>query len=132
MQADALEQIGYQAESGPWRKFCLTGAKELREGIKKLPVPGPASPDAVRAMTLDTLFDYFAVRLTREKAEGKLAKEPSASVSLSRNTLNDLMLKQTTLKDAFAKGDVKITGDPSKLNYVFDSQDDYSLVAANR
>src|SRR3546814_6312445 len=27
LQADALEQLGYQAESGPWRNFYLTGAR---------------------------------------------------------------------------------------------------------
>ncbi|MNT96615.1 hypothetical protein D3C72_2387540 [compost metagenome] len=59
--------------------------------------------------------------------EGKPAKEPSASVSLTRNTLNDIMLKQTTLKDAMAKGDVKITGDQSKLNDVFGSLDDFEF-----
>ena len=31
--ADAYEQMGYQAESGLWRNFYLTGAKELREGV---------------------------------------------------------------------------------------------------
>ena len=30
--ADALEQLAYQAESGPWRCAYLTGAWELREG----------------------------------------------------------------------------------------------------
>ena len=30
--ADALEQMGYQAESGPWRSAYLMGAWELREG----------------------------------------------------------------------------------------------------
>lgn len=30
--ADALEQLGYQAESGTWRNAYLSGAKELREG----------------------------------------------------------------------------------------------------
>ena len=58
LQADALEQLGYQAESGPWRNFYLTGAKELREGVKKLPTPNTASPDTVRAMTLEMFFDY--------------------------------------------------------------------------
>ena len=28
--ADALEQLGYQAESGPWRSVYLQGAFELR------------------------------------------------------------------------------------------------------
>ena len=30
LEADALEQLGYQAESGPWRNFYLMGARELR------------------------------------------------------------------------------------------------------
>ena len=57
LQADALEQMGYQAESGPWRNFYLTGAKELREGVQKLSAPSTASPDTIRAMSLDLLFD---------------------------------------------------------------------------
>jgi alkyl sulfatase BDS1-like metallo-beta-lactamase superfamily hydrolase len=35
LEADALEQLGYQAESGPWRNFYLTGAQELRNGVRK-------------------------------------------------------------------------------------------------
>lgn len=34
LEADALEQLGYQAESGPWRNFYLTGAQELRNGVQ--------------------------------------------------------------------------------------------------
>jgi alkyl sulfatase BDS1-like metallo-beta-lactamase superfamily hydrolase len=71
LQADTLEQLGYQAESGPWRNFYLTGAKELREGVKKLPAPISAGPDAINAMSLDLLFDYVAMRLNGPKAEGK-------------------------------------------------------------
>ena len=74
LQADALEQLGYQAESGPWRNFYLTGAKELREGVKKLPTPNTASPDTVRAMTPEMFFDYLSVRVDRAKAgEAKMA-----------------------------------------------------------
>ncbi len=39
LQADALEQLGYQAESGPWRDFYLTGAEELRNGVNQTPAP---------------------------------------------------------------------------------------------
>ena len=39
LQADALEQLGYQAESGPWRNFYLTAAQELRSGVAPLPTP---------------------------------------------------------------------------------------------
>ena len=68
LTADALEQLGYQAESGPWRNFYLTGAQELRNGVAKLPTPNTASPDTVRAMSLGLFFDYLGVRLNREKA----------------------------------------------------------------
>lgn len=157
LQADALEQMGYQAESGPWRNFYLTGAKELREGVQKLPVPDTASPDTVRAMTLDMLFDYFAVRLNREKAagkhvvlnldftdtkqkytlemvnsvlnhtEGKQSKEPTASMTLSRDALNRMMLKEMTLKDAIDKGEVKVTGDQQKITDMFASLDNFEF-----
>src|SRR5699024_12368201 len=30
LQAESFEQMGYQAESGPWRNFYLSGAQELR------------------------------------------------------------------------------------------------------
>jgi alkyl sulfatase BDS1-like metallo-beta-lactamase superfamily hydrolase len=64
LQADTLEQLGYQSEAGPWRNFYLTGAQELRRGVQKLPTPDTASPDMVRAQTLDMFFDYLGVRLT--------------------------------------------------------------------
>ena len=37
LAADAMEQMGYQAESGPWRNYYLGGAKELRFGLIKVP-----------------------------------------------------------------------------------------------
>jgi linear primary-alkylsulfatase len=69
--ADFFEQLGYQAEACPWRNVHLTGAKELRDGVKQLPAPNTASPDTVRAMSLDLFFDYLGVRLNGPKAAGK-------------------------------------------------------------
>ncbi len=74
LQADALEQLGYQAESGPGRNFYLTGAKELREGVARLPAPNTNSPDMVRAMSLDPLFDYMGVSLKAAATRALLAK----------------------------------------------------------
>ena len=69
LQADALEQLGYQAESGPWRNFYLTGAQELRQGVgTKVTTGTTASPDTIRAMPLDLFFDYLGVRLNGPKA----------------------------------------------------------------
>lgn len=63
LQADAFEQLGYQAESAPWRDFYLTGAQELRYGHPDgRPGTGPA-PDTIAAMTPAQLFDSLGVRI---------------------------------------------------------------------
>ena len=70
LEADALEQLGYQSESGPWRNFYLTGAQELRETDSK-GRPGAvatASSDILAGMSSNMFFDYLAVGLDGEKA----------------------------------------------------------------
>ncbi|MNO57553.1 Metallo-beta-lactamase superfamily protein [compost metagenome] len=72
LQADALEQLGYQAENAGWRNSYLTAAQELRKGVpRKLPVPKMAGGDALKAMDTGLIFDYLGVRLDAAKAEGK-------------------------------------------------------------
>ena len=64
LQADALEQLGYQAESGPWRGFYLTAAQELRHGHPQGSGSGiTVSRDVVSAMTTELLLDFLGVRL---------------------------------------------------------------------
>ncbi|MEU3894809.1 alkyl sulfatase dimerization domain-containing protein [Streptomyces sp. NPDC045251] len=62
LQADALEQLGYGSENGTWRNFYLTGALELRKGLVGTPTV-TASPDLMRALSLDQLFDSLAIRV---------------------------------------------------------------------
>ena len=66
--ADALEQLGYQAESGPWRNFYLCGAFELREGV---PVGSPVRVSAgmAKGMPLADLYKAMAVRLNSDRAQ---------------------------------------------------------------
>ncbi|MBP7243296.1 alkyl sulfatase dimerization domain-containing protein [Amaricoccus sp.] len=148
LEADALEQLGYQAESGPWRNFYLSGAQELRNGVAELPTPNAASPDTIRAMSLDLFFDYLGVRLNAEKAgeatarlnfdfsdtgekvfvqlengvlnhtAGMQADDADVTLTLSRDTLNGIILGETTLDDAVGGGDVTLTGDQAKLTEV--------------
>jgi alkyl sulfatase BDS1-like metallo-beta-lactamase superfamily hydrolase len=65
LQADALEQLGYQSESGPWRDFYLSGAMELRtNGTLLKGLPGNAlGSGIVRSMTPELLLDLIGVRL---------------------------------------------------------------------
>jgi alkyl sulfatase BDS1-like metallo-beta-lactamase superfamily hydrolase len=68
LEADALEQLGYQAESAPWRNFYLTGAQELRDGVAAALAPTVANPDVIGAMDIGMLLDYMAIRLNGEHA----------------------------------------------------------------
>jgi alkyl sulfatase BDS1-like metallo-beta-lactamase superfamily hydrolase len=68
--ADALTQLGYRAESGPWRNFYLTGAKELRDGVVVLPTPSTSSPDIIAAMPTGLILDFLSVRLKHQEAAG--------------------------------------------------------------
>ncbi|MBN3762223.1 alkyl sulfatase dimerization domain-containing protein [Burkholderia sp. Ac-20365] len=143
--ADAYEQLGYQAESAPWRNFYLTGAMELRNGVKKLPAPQPQSPDTIRAMPLDMFLDFLGIRLNGERAAGKTAtfnlsltdtkenyilgvensalhyskgrssNSADASVTMTREDLNNIMLGTTNMQKLIMSGTAKVDGNSQKL-----------------
>jgi alkyl sulfatase BDS1-like metallo-beta-lactamase superfamily hydrolase len=156
--ADALEQLGYAAESATWRNAYLLGAFELRQGLPNTVARAPISPDVVRAMSLDLFFDYLGVRLNGEKAEGRrlainwvfsdvgqtyvlnlencsltyLADRQSdgadATVTLDRAVLNRLVLRELSFADAAKRGLVAIEGDPAKIPELFSLLDDFTLM----
>ena len=145
LQANALEQMGYQAESGPWRNFYLSGAKELRDGVLDLPAPKALSPDTVRATPLDMFFDLLAVRLIGPRASGKTitlnahftdideqyvlivengvlnyakgkqSAQANATLTTTRAALDRIVLGETTAAEALAAGEAVIEGDATKL-----------------
>jgi alkyl sulfatase BDS1-like metallo-beta-lactamase superfamily hydrolase len=60
LQADALEQLGYQSESATWRNAYLMGAQELRQGSPTgLRVP---TRDLSNAMNAEQIIDTIGVR----------------------------------------------------------------------
>jgi alkyl sulfatase BDS1-like metallo-beta-lactamase superfamily hydrolase len=156
LAADALEQLGYQAEAGTWRNAYLSGAMELRSGIPRVAGSSTLSPDLIRGISLDLLFDFLAVRLNAEKAEGKkiainwtfpdvgeqialnlensalthisgkLAAKADASFTLSRATLDQVLLKQRTFIDAIRAGDVSAEGDSRKLGELLAMLDEFT------
>ncbi|MEM6380710.1 MAG: alkyl sulfatase dimerization domain-containing protein, partial [Bacteroidota bacterium] len=73
--AATYTQLGYKAESGPWRNFYLTGAQELTEGINAKVLAQnttEVSTDILTNMPLEIFYDYLAVRMDRSKAKGKI------------------------------------------------------------
>ena len=60
LQADALEQLGYQSESATWRNAYLMGAQELRQGSPQL--QHAPIDDMAQAMTAEHLIDIIGIR----------------------------------------------------------------------
>uniref|UniRef100_UPI00192574FF alkyl sulfatase C-terminal domain-containing protein n=1 Tax=Cedecea sulfonylureivorans TaxID=3051154 RepID=UPI00192574FF len=55
------------------------------------------------------------------------AKDADATINLSRDTLNRIVLKEETLQQAKDKGDLKITGDAAKLDEVLGYMDKFEF-----
>ena len=147
--ADALEQMGYQAESATWRNAFLYGAQELRHGVFAVPARSLLSADTLAGLSSDIFFDFLAVRIDPAKATGqsmvvnwhftdreeKLAlnlkhstlthrlgewsKSAAASITTTRSTLDEIVLGRTTPQQAVVSGALKIEGDPSRLAALF-------------
>jgi alkyl sulfatase BDS1-like metallo-beta-lactamase superfamily hydrolase len=158
LAADALEQLGYQAESATWRNAYLYGALELRNGVMKLPMRAILSPDLLRAITTEIFFDFMAVRLNAARATGnrfsvnwrftdtgeelvlnlenatltylmgKQSPTAAASVTTTRATLDALALRQTTPMAAIQSGDFAISGDGQVLVKLFAMLDDFEMM----
>jgi len=156
LQADALEQLGFQAESGPWRNFYLTAARELREGNQKLNSPlKTININVFKAMPVDIILDYMSVRLNGPKASGrsikinlnfpdtkqlyaitlensaltyvrgKQLKDADSTLILKRETLNDIIARNTTFKDRVTSGDIVIDGDKNKFSELLSLLDNF-------
>jgi linear primary-alkylsulfatase len=156
--ADALEQLGYAAESATWRNAYVLGALELRHGVPATVARAPVSPDIVRAMSLELFFDYLGVRLNGDKAEGRRivinwvfpdldqryvmnlencaltcladrrSDAPDATVTLERAALNRLVLREVAFADAVERGLARVDGDAAKVADFFALLDDFSLM----
>ena len=66
--ADALEQLAYRAESGPWRNAYLCAAQELRVGTNDDPATRASGVnDAIAHMTPEMIFDYLGILVDTAK-----------------------------------------------------------------
>ncbi len=148
LQADTLEQLGYQAEAGTWRNAYLVGAKELRDGVIK-PSTSTQGPDMVRGINMELLFDYIALRLNHQKVDGinvginmvftdlketwalelsnsvlnntkgRVLKNPNVTLTLTRPAFLGMLLAGKKLPDLIQAGAVKLEGDPKAFGSVF-------------
>jgi alkyl sulfatase BDS1-like metallo-beta-lactamase superfamily hydrolase len=147
--ADALEQMGYQAESATWRNAFLYGAQELRHGVFQVPARSLLSADTLAGLGTDVLFDALAIRLDPAKAAGQAfrinwrftdrgeellltlkhctlshrmgeqAASATASVITTREALDAIILRKATVQDSLASGALQLAGDRSALAQFF-------------
>ncbi len=137
LSADAMEQLGYQSESGPWRNYYLTGAMELRDGVRELPTPVTASRSITEAIPSMDFFEFLAIHVVPSKAEGLDIKvniefkdndemyyltlensvmnvnkgaldKPDSTIKISRETLNQIILKETSFAKEVQAGNVTV------------------------
>ena len=157
LQADALEQLGYQSESGQWRNFYLSGAAELRNGVFAAGTPRTTSPDLIGALSLDMLFDYMGVKLNGPDATNKnlvlnfkftdnaaryrvtvangvlnykaakQSPEADATVTLTRQGLVALALLSRPPAALIENGVISVAGDPGSLEEMMSLFDSFEF-----
>ena len=67
--AEAYDQMGYRAESGPWRDVYLSAAYELRHGAPREPLVEMSTLLGILQQTpVEKFFQTMSVRLDAEKA----------------------------------------------------------------
>jgi alkyl sulfatase BDS1-like metallo-beta-lactamase superfamily hydrolase len=72
--AAVYDQLGYQAESAPWRDEYLTAALELRRGPQGTGFDAAVVADLLLHLPLDVFFATLAARLDGPSAEGKTTR----------------------------------------------------------
>jgi alkyl sulfatase BDS1-like metallo-beta-lactamase superfamily hydrolase len=138
--ARAYDQLGYQAESGPWRDVYLTGAFELRHGGPTEGIDLASAMDMIREAPLEPFLDAMAARLNAPKAEGKemivnlifsdldesyvlelknsvlrhYKRDPHPDANATLTTTHDIYLRMATgrvgIKDTLLTDDLKVEG----------------------
>jgi alkyl sulfatase BDS1-like metallo-beta-lactamase superfamily hydrolase len=155
LQADTLEQLGYQAENAGWRNSYLAAAFELRHGIPKKAKATKAGPDMIKAMSSELIFDFLGVRLNTEKAldhsfkinfifpdrdelflvelsnahlnniENIQHEFADLTVTVNRTDLDFLLLKQQSLDQLVESGKMQLKGNGKVLGQLLMMMDSF-------
>ena len=155
LQADAFEQLGYQAESGTWRNAYLYGAHELRNGSPNITVG--RGRQLAHAMTAEQLFDSIGVRLATSAISDleitinwtfsdlkenhvlgitncaihhladRHVSDAIATVTLTRHVLADALGGVASFSDSLDQGNITVEGNQSLVLELFDLLTEFRL-----
>lgn len=139
--ASAYDQLGYQAESGAWRNYYLAAAASLRGNAVEGLSGNGQSRSFVSAIPTAVFFNALATRFDAAKGAGLAgtfqfvlpdSKEavaisvgggvefprygvtdpaPTATITIDRKTLDDVMLGQAGFPALLQSGAIRIDGD---------------------
>jgi alkyl sulfatase BDS1-like metallo-beta-lactamase superfamily hydrolase len=113
--AACYDQLGYQAESGPWRDVYLSAAFELRHGPPEQGLNIAAMTDVLRQTPVRRFFDSMAVRLNGPDAEGVQLSVNFVFTDLGESYLLDIgnavLHHRPSSPDAPADATLKLTHD---------------------
>lgn len=157
LQADCLEQLGYQSESAGERNTYLMGAYELRNGLPTVSATKTASADMVVAMDTELFLDYLGVRLNGDKAagvdytinfvlpdvnekflvelenahlnnlKGIQSDKPDMTLTLNRSELNQVLMGKTTIQQLTKEGKATIEGNAKALTDIAGMLDNFEF-----
>ena len=148
----AYEQLGFQAESGAWRSYYLTGAAELRRGVPDIGNPQLGNADFLKAVPSLDLFDALAARFNPAKMKrdpftvvftfpdtGETVsllvgtsvlvprdggtEDPTATVTIDRLDLDRLILGDARPLGLITSGKMRISGNRGAVSAMFDALD---------
>lgn len=123
--ADAMEQLGYQAESGPWRNAYLTAALELRNGNSATSSEVMSDGSAQQQMTPAMMFDYFGILLDKQALS---EYDFTMNIKFLNNEKHMLRVKDGVLlhyeNSEKASADVNITCPQKALFYILQNNMD--------
>ncbi|MGZ5215713.1 MAG: alkyl/aryl-sulfatase [Caldimonas sp.] len=147
--ARTFEQLGYLAESAPWRNFYLTGALELRQGPPEKGIALDLALDMLEHTPIERFLERMAASLNGPRAEGvKLtvnlvfsdlgeswvmrvdnavlhfekaapAKDANATLTLTRGFFLKMMTGGSGAKDLLLSDQTKIEGSRIDLGRFF-------------
>lgn len=139
--ASAYDQMGYQAESGAWRNYYLAAAASLRGNAVESTSGNGQSRSFVSAIPTSVFFDALATRFDAAKGSGingtfqfvlpdsresvavvvrggvefprygVTDPAPTATLTIDRKTLDDVMLGQAQFPALMQSGAIRIDGD---------------------
>ncbi len=138
--AKTYDQLGYQAESGPWRDVYLSGAYELRHGPPQMPLPTGLARGLLEKTPIERFFELIAASVDGPSASDRhlvlnidltdvdrtfvlqlkhgvlhhreipLADNATATLRVTHGMLVRILTKQVGLRELIATDELDLSG----------------------